>query len=151
MEVIDKLIFTLKSAIQASKTNRIEQWIHKMLLQGDNPNIGLSEGLKKEKRYFTGPVKIKLTEFKRASGPEDHMLYRVNEEYFNHRVKKMVDEIKSGWDVPPLLIECQDEDFHMCDGNHRYEALRRSGRDEYYAIFWYTTTKQKKLLNSYIE
>ncbi|MFP4478088.1 MAG: ParB N-terminal domain-containing protein [Candidatus Izemoplasmatales bacterium] len=141
---------TLKSAMQAAKANRIEQWIHKMLLEGDNPNEALSKGLKIEKRFFVGPVKIKLSDFNRVSGPEENMLYRIKEIDFNHRVKKMMNEIELGWDVPPLLIECQDNGFYMCDGNHRYEALKRSGKDIYYAIFWYTTPRQKTILDSYI-
>lgn len=33
-----------------------------------------------------------------------------------------------------------DGTFELNDGNHRYEALRRSGVDEYYFIVW-TTSK----------
>jgi len=127
---------TLTEALIASRDNDIETWIHNFLRSGDNPNIALSEGLKKEKRYYEGPIKVSLDRFERVCGPEKSMLYQVDETYFNNRVKKMMDAINDGWDMPPLMIEIRDNGFYMNDGNHRYEALMRLGIKTYYVIFW---------------
>ena len=44
---------TLDKAIDMSEEGRIEEWMHEFLLQPDpHGNIGLSEGLKLQKRYL---------------------------------------------------------------------------------------------------
>lgn len=134
---MNSIEFNLKSAIIFGERGKIEQWIHGFLC-GEGDNRPFSNGLKLSKRYYIGPIKISLNKFNRCCGPEDHMKYTIYKDAFEYRVNKMMDEIKSGWDIPPLIINYSNGVFELNDGNHRNEALKRSNITEYYAIIWIT-------------
>ena len=127
---------TLTSAQKEAAEGNIAEWIRFFLTTGYNKNQALADGLAKEPRRYKGPVKIILSDYERVCGPEDNMLYQVDEVYFNHKVKKMMKQIQEGWDVPPLIIEVNNDSYLLSDGNHRFEAFSRLGIKEYYAIFW---------------
>ena len=142
---------TLQSAITESKKGNLENWIHFFLTTGYNSNTQLSDGIKKEKRCFIGPVKTKLSNFKRVCGPEEEMLYKVDSDYFNHKVNTMMKLIIEGWDLPPLIIELKEDGFFLNDGNHRFEALNRLNIDEHYVILWSSIRHTDKLNKIYEE
>jgi hypothetical protein len=120
-------IFTGKSAREYSNAGRLEEWVHKFLCSEGN-NIDFSNGLKLEKRYYIGPIKMPLHLFERCCGPEDNMKYRINEDGFKGRVSEISKRINTGWDVPPLIINFSNNSFELNDGNHRYQAMINSGR-----------------------
>lgn len=128
---------SLSNAILYGNKGKIEKWIHDFLC-GKGGNKPFSDGLKLFKRHFIGPIKVSLNNFKRCCGPEDNMKYIIDKDRFEHIVSKMINEIKNGWDMPPLIINYSNGVFELNDGNHRYEALKRSEITEYYAIIWIT-------------
>lgn len=132
--------YNLKSALKYSKENRIEEWIHEFLL-GEGNNTALSEGLKLFSRFYYGPVKLELTHFERCCGPEKDKEYIIDKLRFEEDVKRMINEISKEWDVPPLIVNYENKKFKLNDGNHRYEAMKRSGINEYYVIIWTTDEK----------
>lgn len=125
---------TLESALQAEN---IEKWVHEFLTTVGN-NTALSEGLKLEDRIFKGPIKMSLSTFNRCCGPEEHMQFHEPKENFERRVTDMMDHIKKGWSMPPLIIKREKDGYELNDGNHRYEALLRSGIEKYWVIVWET-------------
>ncbi|MEG0229147.1 MAG: ParB N-terminal domain-containing protein [Oscillospiraceae bacterium] len=128
-------INTLSVAVNYGKQNKIEQWVH-IFLNEEGNNIPFSNGLKLEKRFYTCPIKMPLNIIKRCCGPEDDMKFIVDEVGFNNHVQAISERLKSGWDMPPLIINFENGKFELSDGNHRYEALLKNGYNEYYVIIW---------------
>ena len=125
------------SAIEYSKQGKLDEWIHTFLC-GEGNNISFSHGLKLENRYYIGPIKMPLDFFRRCCGPEENIKYHIDKIGFENRVDAIKIKLQSGWDMPPLIINYADGRFELNDGNHRYEALIRSGIKEYYVIVWIT-------------
>ena len=129
---------TLSSAINFSKINRLEEWLHLFLCKEGN-NKAFSEGLKLEPRRYYAPKLFELSKFTRCCGPEKNMKYQVDNENFIKRVNKIVDKyLKGDWDMPPLIINRNGKNFELNDGNHRYEALKKMRVREYWIIIWET-------------
>ena len=62
------------------------------------------------------------------AGPADEdVLCPVEPDEWEADVESMEASIEDGWDPPPLLVEYQDGQLLLQDGNHRYEALVRGG------------------------
>lgn len=130
-------LFTSKVAREFSKEGRLEEWIHTFLNDEGN-NVAFSEGLKLEKRFYIGPLKMPLSLFKRCCGPEEDMKYQINKGGFEWRVSEIQKRMEGGWDVPPLIINFSDNTFELNDGNHRYQAMINKGVEEYEVIIWIT-------------
>lgn len=139
------VLHTSKSAREYSKQGRIEEWIHSFLC-GEGNNIPFSEGLKLEKRFYIGPLRMTLDMFQRFCGPEENMKYRMEKEGFEWRVSEIKNRFLSGWDMPPLIINYSNDEFELNDGNHRYEALLRSGIRDYDVILWTTAQEDYQRL-----
>lgn len=140
-------LFTLQEAIDYGNNGDIEKWVHLFLLDiGDNK--AFSDGLKLFKRYFTKPLLTELSILKRCCGPEDNIKYKIDKDAFENNVQRMVRSIAKGWDMPPLIVNYSKGEFELNDGNHRYEALIRSGRTQYYVIFWTTDAAEFKEIHN---
>lgn len=140
----------LSSAREFAAHGRLEEWIHAYLLS-DGRNKEFSDGLKLFDRQYLGPVKMPLSLFTRCCGPEAHMKWRINEEWFEKHVSELQEVIKRESDMPPLivhyLIEDGEDHFELNDGNHRLEAYRRLGIDEYEVIVWITEKEEADLFS----
>jgi hypothetical protein len=129
---------TLSSAIQYANSNKLEDWIH-MFLCGEGNNKPFSDGLKLERRNFYAPKMVNLNVFERICGPEDHMKWQIPSDCFNDRVNEIKNLYEKGdWDMPPLIVYCEENKYELNDGNHRFEALKRLGIDRYWVILWET-------------
>lgn len=140
--------YTLSGALKYKKQNKIEEWVHEFLL-GIGDNKEFSDGLKLEKRFYHGPIKLPVNMFKRICGPEEGMMYRNPQEGFEYNVNNMMKAIADGWDMPPLIIYYGNKEFELSDGNHRYEALVRSGKTHCYVIFWTSRIEDYEELKKY--
>jgi len=134
---------TLTNACQAADQGQLEQWIHTYLLT-DGDNKPFSDGLKKLDRIFHRPVNFPLEGFARNTGPEPNMQYKIHPEWFEIHVSQLMEAIRAGEDLPPLIVHYyipEDKEFgrfELNDGNHRLEAFRRLGIESYSVIFWCT-------------
>lgn len=117
--------------------SNIEKWIQEYL-RGEGNNVPLADGLLLEKRHYFGPVAWKLSALERCCGPEQTMKYRTNEHDFNERVNGIINRIKSGWEMPPLLVNYENNAFTVNDGNHRHEACKRLNIQNIPVVFWIT-------------
>ncbi len=132
---------TLTSAIGYARNGKLEEWIH-TYLKSDGHNPEFSDGLKLFDRYFLGPVKMPLSLFTRCCGPEEGMKWQIPEDNFNWKVNQLMEVIKKGTDLPPLIVHYGDGGFELNDGNHRHEAYARLGIEEYYVIVWITEKEE---------
>lgn len=128
---------TLTESLEYKDKNKTEEWVH-LFLNTDGNNAPFSEGLKITKRYYYGPVEMPLKLFSRCCGPEGTMQYKVSTEDFENKITVFRNLIKEGWDMPPLIVNFCDDKFYLTDGNHRFEALVRSGKESYSVIVWLT-------------
>lgn len=152
-ESIKKIVYTkkevvildyhcsLSSAVQFAENNKLEEWIHTYLLS-DGHNKDFSDGLKLFDRYFLGPVKMPLNLFSRCCGPEQDMKYQIPEEWFEKHVLELENVIQTEKDMPPLIVHYVDSGFELNDGNHRLEAYKRLGINEYFVIIWITEKEE---------
>ncbi len=125
------------SAKEFADDDRLEEWVHLYLLS-DGGNKAFSDGLKLFDRFYIGPLNMPLVLFNRCSGPEENMKYHENKEWFEKRVVALKDTFETTKDMPPLIVHYVDHDFELCDGNHRFEALKQLNIKEYPVIIWIT-------------
>jgi len=129
---------TATSAIEFVNADRLEEWVH-LFLCGEGNNKAFSDGLLLSSRRYHAPKMMKLDDFGRCCGPEDSMKYQVESDRFFRHVDAIVARYSMGdWDMPPLIIEFEKGKYILNDGNHRYEALRKIGVEEYWVIVWET-------------
>ncbi|MDP3305087.1 MAG: ParB/RepB/Spo0J family partition protein [Erysipelotrichaceae bacterium] len=142
---------TLSSAQGYAKNGKLEDWVHSYLLSDAN-NEEFSNGLKLFDRYFLGPIKMPLSLFYRCCGPEENMKWKVDAEWFEKKVAKLENAIKTDSDMPPLIAHFVENAFELNDGNHRLEAYSRLGRKEINVIIWVTEKHEYELfLSKYSE
>ncbi|HOK43036.1 MAG TPA: ParB N-terminal domain-containing protein [Thermoclostridium caenicola] len=132
--------FTLQGAMHFARMGLIEAWIHGFL-NGPGHNKAFSDGLKLKRRYYVGPMLVELDKLNRCCGPEPGMIYRVDKDGFEGIVNGMIQALRNGWDMPPLIVNYAQGYCEVNDGNHRHEALKRIGVKAYYVIFWTTDPK----------
>ncbi|MDR2941986.1 MAG: ParB/RepB/Spo0J family partition protein [Treponema sp.] len=129
---------TLSSAVKFANAGKLEKWIH-LFLRGDGNNKDFSNGLKLEPRRFYAPEMIKFDKLERCCGPEKHMKFQIPETDFIRRVDDIASAYnRGGWDMPPLIVCREENRYELNDGNHRYEALKKLGINQYWAIIWET-------------
>lgn len=134
--------FTLSTAREYAEDGRIEEWVHTYLNSGDWANLSLSIGLRRQHRWWLGPVEMPLDLLVRAAGPELNMEYVFAPDHWDKRVNQIVDTLKQPSDLPPLIAEYRRGTYSLRDGSHRHEALRRRGYDAAWVIIWYNTAEE---------
>lgn len=134
--------FTVTEATNFSNEGRVEEWVH-LFLNSIGNNKAFSEGLKLEKRYWTGPIHIDISKLNRCCGPEPEMQYHNPRDEWEFEINKFVELIRSGWDMPPLIAQHEGGRLIVNDGNHRMEALNREGFEKCWVIVWNTHFQDK--------
>jgi hypothetical protein len=134
MKVKLENIFTLKNALQAKKNNTLEIWIQNFL-RGEGENIKLAAVLEKNRKIWVDLIEYDLSKLTRITGPEKEMTFREDQEKWDKRVNNFVELIKNGYESVPLIVTDLWGNFHISDGNHRFEALKRTGVQKYWTIF----------------
>jgi hypothetical protein len=136
--------FNVRAARKFARDGRIEEWIHTYLANKAWINLGLSEGLKKQKRYWVGPLEVDLTDLSRCCGPEDDMEYRMELEHWKTRTTGFAANLNDPMDLPPLLVQYLPHKLDLRDGNHRHEALRLKGFPKAWILLWYKSEEEMK-------
>lgn len=129
--------FTLTTAQQYASSNQLEDWIHAYLSTGEWSNMGLSNGLKLQKRWWMGPVEVPLESLIRCGGPEPHLEYRMNPADWERRVTAIATTLDDVKDLPPLIVQYRSGEYSIRDGNHRHEAIKRKGWLTCWVLIWY--------------
>jgi hypothetical protein len=136
-------VCTLTNAIECGEHGMTEDWVHTYLLS-DGHNKPFSDGLRLHDRIFHAPASFPLNLLMRNTGPEPEMRWQIHPEWFETRVSQLMDAIKAGADLPPLIVHYwipegkTNGEFEMNDGNHRLEGFKRLGIERYHVIFWCT-------------
>jgi hypothetical protein len=121
---------------KALEATNIEAWLDAFLLSEIHRNKGLYDGLKKQKRYWIGPVEIDLERIKRTCGPEEEMKYKEEQQVWDTVIERMKNDLREGWKPAPLVATFKGGIMSVADGNHRMGALISSGYKKYWTIIW---------------
>lgn len=121
--------------VRLASEGRLEEWVHGFL-NSVGKNVGLSDGLRLQPRYWIGPLVLPLERLERCCGPESSMEYVMNEERWDAYTGRMAESLAKGWAPPPVIAQYGDGHFVLRDGNHRHEGLRRAGKKSYWCLIW---------------
>lgn len=134
---------SLSAALRMAGAGELEAWVHGYLLSaGRNP--AFSEGLRREKRYYLGPMEMELEGLERCCGPEPEMEYRVDAAGFEAHVAELQRAVLAGAGLPPLIANYHAGEFVLNDGNHRLEALRRLGIRRGWVVVWVSSEQDRQ-------
>ena len=139
VEGIRQLELDTLSAQKWAEAGNIEAWVHKYLLsgKGGRSNPAFSEGLKREKRWWNGPIELPLTALSPAVGPEPGLEYEVDPAYWQARTSQLAETFTTSTALPPLIVEYRAGELSIRDGNTRYGAMKRLGWPTCWVIIWY--------------
>ena len=131
--------FDVQSARIHAQQDNLEAWVHTYLLAGSWANQGLSDGLKREQRWWRGPFEVLLVDVIRCCGPEPGMEYRIDPAWWEKRITDLAASFTKLENIPPLIVEYRAGLLSLRDGNHRHEAIRRKGWQICWIIIWYNS------------
>ncbi len=140
-EIILNYKTALSSAAAYASCGKLDEWIH-TYLKTDGHNDVFSDGLKLFDRYYIGPMVMPTRLFKRCCGPEAHMTYHIDADWFYAHVADLKKVLETNKDMPPLIAHYADHDFELNDGNHRLEAYNQLGCQEIPVIIWITEEEE---------
>ena len=142
---------TLSSAKAYAEAGKLDAWIH-LYLNEEGRNIPFSDGLKLFDRYYFSPALFPVSLFKRCTGPEPEMKYRVDKDWWEQRVAELEKSIRAGADMPPMIVHYVDGGFELNDGNHRHQAYENLGTEKAWVIIWITEEAERDdFMNKYGE
>jgi hypothetical protein len=126
---------TIEEITKRAHNGQLEDWID-AFLRAEGNNVPLADGLKKQQRYWIGPLQFPLKRLERCCGPEEEMEYRESAEAWNTKVDSLVEHIQSGGELPPFIVQYRQGVFSIRDGSHRYGAYEKSGLETYWTLMW---------------
>jgi uncharacterized ParB-like nuclease family protein len=126
---------TIEEIQKYAHNGQLEDWID-AFLRAEGNNVPLADGLKKQKRYRIGPLQFPLKKLRRYCGPEEEMEYRVTLENWNKKTDSLIEHIQSDGELAPFIAQYSKGLFSIRDGNHRYGAYERMGRETYWTLIW---------------
>ena len=126
--------YSVTTAREAAERDDLAAWVAAFLASPGSDNAPLAEILSERPDNWTGPVQLPIDRLSRLAGPPGAP---VLEEVEEHEWRDDVEDLKErveGWEPPPLIVTCRDDQFLVEDGNHRIEGMRRAGVDEAWSI-----------------
>jgi hypothetical protein len=129
------------SAQKWASEGKIEEWVHKYLLsrKGGKTDPEFSKGLKREKRWWNGPVELKLNDLSPAVGTEPGMEYVVDKDTWYAWTSRLAKSFSDSESLPPLIVEYRAGALSLRDGNTRYGAMKLLGWTKCWVIIWYNS------------
>jgi hypothetical protein len=128
--------FTVSSAFAAAARDDLPAWVGAFLASPGSDNATLAAALAQREHSWYGPLRVPLSALARLAGPEPDARCAVAPREWDADVGAMENLVDEGWDPPPLLAEYRDGTLLLQDGNHRYEALARSGASHAWVVVW---------------
>lgn len=129
--------FDLASARRAAERDETALWVGDFLSSRGSDNEILAAALAQEEHWWVGPVALPLDDLERLAGPEDDALVTIKDDEWEDDISAMEESVEDGWEPPPLLAEYQDGRLLLQDGNHRYEALVRTGAPTAWVLVYF--------------
>ena len=128
---------TLDSAMEYGREEKMDAWVH-LYLNEEGRNIPFSDGLKLFDRYFISPAQFPISLFHRCAGPEEDMKYRIDKDWWEHKITELKKAVQAGAEMPPMIVHYVDGEFELNDGNHRHKVYEDLGIEKAWVILWIT-------------
>jgi hypothetical protein len=129
-------LYDVSSCLDAARLGELDDWVHRYLSGGPWANLGLRDGLRRQRRYWIGPRMLPLARLERCCGPEPGMEYPIPAEAWERRVGMIAASLREPASVPPLIVEWRSGILSVRDGSHRSAAMIRVGWTECWVIVW---------------
>ena len=136
-----RLGFDTLSAQKAAADGEIEAWVHRYLTTGRWANPAFSQGLKRQKRWWVGPVEVDVSALTRCVGTEPGMEFPVTDEYWERRAREMLEGMGDPLSLPPLIVEYRAGELSVRDGNTRLKMMELLGWPKCWVILWYNSAE----------
>ncbi len=141
----------LTSAITADKKNKILEWTI-AYLQNNHRNEEVLKDIHKRTIIKTLLVEYPLNLLARIMGPQNGEASPEPLPMWLATVTVIQNEIKNHHMPPPIIATDFWEKLYIVDGNHRHEALLKSGVTTYWTIFLLEKgDSEKKIYDSLVE
>ena len=129
------------SAKKWAEDGKVEEWVHKYLLsgKGGKSDPEFSEGLKREKRWWNGPIELSLNDLSPAVGINPGMEFVVDEDKWYAWTSRLAKSFTNIAALPPLIAEYRAGELSIRDGNTRYGAMKLLGWNTCWVIIWYNS------------
>lgn len=124
---------TSASAREAHAAGELAAWSQEYL-RGDGGNLGVARPLSERDDDVYVLAEVRLDDINAISGPDEQYDWPIDPEQFEQKVTAMMRALMDGWDPAPLFVH--EPTLRLVDGNHRREALLRTGRSVYWAVMW---------------
>jgi hypothetical protein len=127
---------SVQGACNAAAMGRIDNWVDEFLSSGLGANPPMALGLRKQRRWWFGPIRLPIDSLVRLCGPEPEMQYRQSVESWEGQIVAIMAVEPER--LPPLILEYRGRlaPLGMHDGSHRHEALRRLGASHVWSLIW---------------
>jgi len=127
--------YSVAAARAAAGRDELGAWVTDFLASPGSDNGELAAGLGGRLRWWLGPVEVPLDELNRLAGPPgDPVLVPVDDDYWRDDVAELGEQVREGWEPPPVIVSYRDGELYLEDGNHRVEGIRRGGADTAWAV-----------------
>lgn len=129
----------------SATSEEVEAWMRAFLASPGSDNEALGEHLSEQGLHWAGPVELPLEDLHRLAGPPDQPAIEELDDDDLEVVEGMCASIDDGWEPPPFVVTYDDThgQFVVEDGNHRAEALRRSGRTSHPCVVGFADEDQR--------
>ena len=128
--------FDVRTCRAAAKAGGLAHWVDRYLRAGAWANAGLREGLRRQQRFWLGPLLLPLHRLERCCGPEPEMEFVMPPDSWQRRISDIRRRLADPLDVPPLIVEWRAGVLSIRDGNHRHGAMAAAGWDACWVIVW---------------
>jgi hypothetical protein len=129
--------FSLSTAKAAAERDELHVWVADFLSSRGSDNALLAAALAQQPYWWSGPMKIELDRLERLAGPEQDAVCPIEPEEWDEDLDSMSSSIEQGWEPPPLIVEFDEGQLLLQDGNHRAEALERSGASRAWVVVYF--------------
>lgn len=127
--------YSTDAARAAARRDALGDWVADFLRSPGSDNAPLAEQLTEKYRWWVGPVQVPLDQLHRLAGPPGAPVLRaVDDDEWGDEVDDLSRRIQAGDEAPPVIASYRGDRLVLEDGNHRVEALRRSGVDQAWAV-----------------
>lgn len=134
---------SVRGARDAAERGELGHWVAGFLASAGSDNAALAASLQSEMEFWHGPISLPFKQLHRLAGPANQpTLTRLGEDDLE-TVEEMEEGIDEGWAPPPFIVSLNEGHLVLEDGNHRIEALRRSGKREYWSVIGFRDAEER--------
>lgn len=136
--------FSVDGARRAAAEGAIADWVHRFLASPGSDNAALASELDDRLGWWLGPVLVPMRLLHRLAGPAGQpVVCVIDDEDWRDDLDEMEDDVRAGWEPPPVIVSFRDGQLVVEDGNHRIEAVRRAGAREVWTIIGFAAAADR--------